>query len=121
MVDPKETREEQKFESVTLKRGTLIGGDWYDAGDSVDVYPFQKRHLVGGNYVEGSVYEEFSPGEMAHGADNVLKKAEDRNDMDVAPSVDEMFNQHDVGQGVEGEGSEQSSSKSSKSSSKSSE
>jgi hypothetical protein len=104
MVDPKETREEQELESVTLKRATLIGGRWYDAEDSVDVFPFQKRHLIAyGNYVEGPVDDEFGPGEKAHGAPNVLKKPEDRDDMEVALTVDEMFEKYDVGQGAEGE------------------
>ncbi len=117
MVDPKETHEEQKLESVNLKRSTLIGGEWHAAESSVDVYPYQKRHLVGGGYVEGPIADEFSPGEKAHGAPNVLKNSDDRDDMEVAPSVDEMFNEYDVGQGVEGEGGgEDSSSKSSSSS-----
>jgi hypothetical protein len=116
MVDAKETREEQELESVTLKRATLIGGRWYDAEDSVDVFPFQKRHLIAyGNYVEGPVDDEFGPGELAHGAPNVLKKPEDRDDIDVALTVDEMFEKYDVGQGAEGEqaGSEEAGASSS--------
>jgi hypothetical protein len=104
MVDPKETREEQTTSSVTLKRGTLIGGQWYDSEDNVDgLFPFQIRHLIGGGYVEGPVEDEFSPGEKAHGSPNVLKKPEDRDDMEVALTVDEMFDKYDVGQGAEGE------------------
>ncbi len=117
MVDPKETHEEQKLESVNLKRSTLIGGEWHAAESSVDVYPYQKRHLVGGGYVEGPIADEFSPGEKAHGAPNVLKKAESRDDIDGHMTLDEAFDKYDVGQGVEGEGGgEDSSSKSSSSS-----
>lgn len=104
--EPHETQETQELVTVKLVRPTLIGGEWYDAGEEVDVYPFQKRHLQHyGSYIEGGPVDEdvFSPGERAHGAPNVLKRADERDDMDVAVSVDDMFDEHDVGQGAEGE------------------
>ncbi len=72
-----------EMESVTLSGPTKITGGWYETGDTVEVYPFQKRHMVDGGYVEGQVADIFSDGEKEQDAENVLKKASERDDMEV--------------------------------------
>lgn len=72
-----------EMESVKLTGPTKITGGWYETGDTVEVYPFQKRHMVDGGYVEGQVTDIFSPGEKEQGAENVLKKASERDDIEV--------------------------------------
>ncbi len=68
-------------ESVELSRPTLIGGSWVD-GD-VEVYAFQRRHLIDGGYANGSVEDIASEAEKEVGALNALKHPEDRDDVDV--------------------------------------
>ena len=76
--------EEQKRESVEIKRPTLIGGGWVEQGDSVEVYPFQRRHMVASGEAEGKFPEDIaSDGEKDAGALNVLKRANKRDDVDV--------------------------------------
>lgn len=101
-------------ESAKLSRPTLITGGWVDG--NVEVYPFQRRHMVDAGYVNGNVEDIASEGEKDAGALEVLKKAEDRKDIDGgAWSVDRVFNENDVGQGAEGQPNEdQGSSKSAK-------
>ncbi len=70
------------YESVKLKFGTLVQGEWHDEGDSVAVQDFQKRHLVAGGYVDGGLEDIASQGEKDQGALNVLKKADQRDDID---------------------------------------
>lgn len=70
------------YESVKLKFGTLVQGEWHDEGASVEVQDFQKRHLVAGGYVDGKVEDIASQGEKDQGALNVLKKASERDDID---------------------------------------
>ncbi len=72
-----------EMESVTLSGPTKITGVWHEAGDTVDVYPFQRRHMVDGGYAEGGAEDIFSPGEKEQGAENVLKKASERDDIEV--------------------------------------
>ena len=80
-------------ESVKLNRPTLIKGEWTD---KADVYPFQKRHLVDAGYVSGSYEDIASEGEKKAGALNVLKKAEDRDDLDGGVwSVDRAYAEND--------------------------
>lgn len=85
-------------ESVKLNAPTKIGGAWHEAGDSVEVYPFQRRHLVAyGGYVNGSVEDMASDGEKAAGALEVLKKADKRSDIDGGVwSVDRVFEENDT-------------------------
>lgn len=68
--------------NVKLERADKVGGSNLEAGDSVEVYPFQKRHMVESGSVGGSVEDIASPAEKEAGALNVLKKAEDRDDID---------------------------------------
>ncbi len=72
-----------EMESVKLTGPTLITGGWHETGSTVEVYPFQKRHMVDGGYAEGQVADIFSPGEKEQGAENVLKKASERDDIEV--------------------------------------
>lgn len=90
-------------ESVKLNRPTLIGGQWVDG--NANAYPFQRRHLIDGGYVNGGVEDIASEGEKAAGALEVLKKADKRNDIDPW-STDRVF--------AENDGDEQASRKSSK-------
>lgn len=82
-------------EAVKLTGPTKIAGRWHEAGDSVDVYPFQRRHMIQGGYAEGGVDKVFSEGEKDAGAMEVLKRASDR-DVDVW-SVDKVFAENDEG------------------------
>lgn len=75
--------EENKRQSVKLERPTLIQGGWMEKGDSVEVYPFQKRHMVEAGFATGGVEDIASPGEKEVGALNVLKRADERDDIDV--------------------------------------
>ena len=43
--------------SVTLKYGTRITGEYYEAGDSVEVYPAERDHLVHHGYVDSEASE----------------------------------------------------------------
>jgi hypothetical protein len=75
---------EHERETRVVKVPTLIQGTWYEKGDEVEIYPFQRRHLVEGGYVEGDVPEEVaSDGEKDAGALNALKRSDERDDMDV--------------------------------------
>jgi hypothetical protein len=65
-------------ESVTLKQPTRIGGAALEAGDSVDVYPFERRHMVAANLVEGGLEDIASEAEKGQGNLEILKKIEDR-------------------------------------------
>ena len=81
-------------ESVKLNRPTTISGAWTKG--NAQVYPFQKRHLVDAGYVNGTVEDIASDGEKAAGALEVLKKAENRNDIDGgAWSTDRVFAEND--------------------------
>lgn len=53
--------------SVTLAQGTRIAGEQYDAGDSVDVYEQEKRHLIAAGIAEGDLEESASANEVAQG------------------------------------------------------
>ena len=77
------THNESKRQSVKLERPTLIQGEWLENGDSVEVYPFQKRHMVEAGSVKGGLEDIASPGEKEVGALNVLKRADERDDIDV--------------------------------------
>lgn len=82
----KKKSEALSTESVTLAVPTLIGGTWHEAGDEVEVAPFQRRHLIHyGGYAEGNRFgdEVFSEGEKEQNAPEVLKRASDREDMEV--------------------------------------
>jgi hypothetical protein len=69
--------------SVTVKTPTLIRGQWFEKGDEVEVYPFQKRHLVHGGYVEGEYPEDVaSDAEKEAGALNSLKRQDERDDVE---------------------------------------
>jgi hypothetical protein len=65
-------------EEVELKRPTLVNGEWVRAGDSREVYPFQRRHMVDAGHVEGDVEDIASEAEKAQGNLEVLKHPEDR-------------------------------------------
>ncbi len=76
--------EAQKRESVEVRRPTLIGGGWVEEGDSVEVYPFQRRHMVDAGLAEGKFPDDVaSDGEKDAGALDVLKRADKRDDIDV--------------------------------------
>ena len=82
-------------ESVKLNRATKIGGAWTDG--NVEVYPFQKRHLVDAGYVNGTPEDIASDGEKAAGALEVLKSADERTDIDGGPwSTDRVFAENDA-------------------------
>ncbi len=85
-------------ETVTLNSPTKIGGAWHEAGDSVEVYPFQRRHLVAyGGYVSGGPEDMASDGEKDAGALEVFKKADKREDLDGGIwSVDRVFAENDT-------------------------
>ncbi len=85
-------------ESVKLNSPTKIGGAWHKAGDTVEVYPFQRRHLIAyGGYVNGSVEDMASDGEKEAGALEVLKRADRRSDIDGGVwSVDRVFEENDT-------------------------
>ena len=68
--------------NVKLTRPDKVGGSSLGAGDSVEVYPFQKRHMVEAGSVNGGVEDIASPAEKEAGALNVLKKASERDDID---------------------------------------
>lgn len=102
-------------ESVKLTGPTRISGGPVDAGDSVKVYPFQKRQMVFNGQAEGSIQDAFSPGEIESGAPNVLKRASERDDVDGGVwSVDRVYEENDIGQGGEGQTADGGQSKSSK-------
>lgn len=75
--DPARITEIDK-ESVELKRPTLVSGELVYDGDSRDVYPFERRHMVDAGYVEGDVEDIASEAEKAQGNLEVLKRPEDR-------------------------------------------
>ena len=64
--------------TVTLKRGTTISGRQHQAGDEVEVYPFQYRQMVAGGYVEGGYEDAASPAEIEQGNLEALKYPEER-------------------------------------------
>jgi hypothetical protein len=68
--------------TVELIAPTRIAGVPHEAGDFVEVYPFEKRSLIASGYVKGDEEDMATEGEKAVGALNVLKKAEDRDDVD---------------------------------------
>ena len=68
--------------NVKLTRPDLVGGSSLETEDTVEVYPFQKRHMVESGSVNGGVEDIASPAEKEAGALNVLKKASDRDDID---------------------------------------
>ncbi len=70
-------------ERVTLTGPERIAGSRVEAGDSVEVYPFQKRHMVQAGSVAGGVEDIASDGEKQAGALNALKRQEDRDDVEV--------------------------------------
>lgn len=74
MARDKKKGDELTQESVTLKQGTRISGAPYEPGDSVEVYAFEKRHLVANNYAEGSLEDTASPAEIEQG--NLEKRTE---------------------------------------------
>lgn len=83
-------------ESVKLNRPTKISGGWHDTDDSVEVYPFQRRHLIDSGYVHGTVEDIASDGEKDAGALEVFKKADKRDDIDGGVfSVDRVFEEND--------------------------
>ncbi len=88
-------------ETVKLNAPTKIGGVWHETGDSVEVYPFQRRHLIAyGGYVNGSVEDMASDGEKDAGALEVFKKADNRSDIDGGVwSVDRVFEENDTSSG----------------------
>lgn len=73
---------ENKRVTVQLIAPTRIAGTMHEAGDFVEVYPFERRSLIAGGYVEGDTEDVATEGEKAAGALNVLKKAEERDDVD---------------------------------------
>jgi len=74
---------ENKRETVQLIAPTRIAGTMHEAGDFVEVYPFEKRDLIAGGYVKGDIENIASEGGKAAGSLNVLKKAKDRDDVDA--------------------------------------
>lgn len=88
-------------ETVKLNAPTKIGGVWHETGDTVEVYPFQRRHLIAyGGYVNGSVEDMASGGEKQAGALEVLKRADKRSDVDGGVwSVDRVFEENDASSG----------------------
>lgn len=96
-------------ESVKLNRPTKISGGWQETGDSVEVYPFQRRHLVDAGYVNGGLEDIASEGEKESGALEVLKPASKRNDIDGGVfSVDGAFAENDTGRSREPSGDKKS-------------
>jgi hypothetical protein len=69
-------------ESVKLQRPDRVAGSALQAGDKVEVYPFQRRHMVEAGSVTGGIEDIASEGEKAAGALNVLKRGEERDDID---------------------------------------
>lgn len=45
---------ENKRETVQLIAPTRIAGTMHEAGNFVEVYPFEKRNLIAGGYVKGA-------------------------------------------------------------------
>lgn len=101
---------ENQRQSVKLERPTLVQGGWMEQGDSVEVYPFQKRHMVEAGFVKGGGEDIASPGEKEVGALDVLKRADERDDIDVWSAQ----RAHEEGWGFGEQQSEGKSSKSSK-------
>ncbi len=65
-------------ESVEFKHSTRISGGLVEAGDSRDVYPFERRHLVAANLVEGGIEDMASEAEKGQGNLEVLKPLSER-------------------------------------------
>jgi hypothetical protein len=74
---------ENQRESVTFTRPTHVSGAFVEQGESYEVYPFQRRHMVEAGHVEGGYEQIASDGEQEAGALNVLKRADERDDIDV--------------------------------------
>lgn len=85
--------DEVDAQSAELRHSTRISGAPVDAGDSVDVYPFEKRHLVSAGLAEGGVEDMASPGEIEQGNLEVLKPLKDQEAY-VAPE-DYVWHQGD--------------------------
>lgn len=69
---------ELERESVELSQPTVVAGNQQWRGDSVEVAPFQRRHLVWGGYAEGGFEEFASEAEKAQGNEDALLRPEDR-------------------------------------------
>ncbi len=65
-------------ESVELKQPTRISGASVETGDSVDVYPFERRHMVAANLVEGGLEDIASEAEKGQGNLEILKPLDER-------------------------------------------
>ena len=83
MANNNDKPEAFRRESVTLKGPDRIAGSAVQAGDSVEVYPFQRRHMVAAGSVEGTMEDIASEAEKEANALEVLKKPEERDDIDV--------------------------------------
>ncbi len=75
--DPARVVELEK-ESVEFKQPTRISGAPVETGDSVEVYPFQRRHLIAANLVEGDLEDIASEAEKAQGNLEILKPLSER-------------------------------------------
>lgn len=65
-------------QSAEFRQSTRISGAPVEAGDSLDVYPFEKRHLVAAGLAEGSLEDTASPAEKEQGNLEVLKPLRDQ-------------------------------------------
>ncbi len=75
--DPARVVELEK-ESVEFKQPTRISGAPVEIGDSAEVYPFQRRHLVAANLVEGGVEDIASEAEKGQGNLEILTPLSER-------------------------------------------
>ena len=64
-------------ESIELKQSTLVSGAHHEAGESVTVYPFERRHLVSNNYANGGLEDIASPAEIEQGNLEIFLRKED--------------------------------------------
>ena len=76
-VDPARVTEIDR-EAVELQKPTRISGAPLEQGESVDVYPFERRHMVDAGLVAGGVEDIASEAEKGQGNLEVLKPLSQR-------------------------------------------
>ena len=87
--------DKNKRETVQIQGTDRIAGTQVQSGDSVDVYPFQRRHMVAAGSVAGSIEDIASESEKDAYALEVLKRPENRSDIEPW-SVQKTFEENDV-------------------------
>lgn len=88
--------------SVTLQKGTTITGEQYEAGDSVDVYPWQVPGLVQGGYVTAE--EAGDAGTYTTWPDAVQVTGEDQEQQDGGGDKPAQAERSEEGQQQRSEG-----------------